>query len=172
MFRVVTLILAEATSIVDAAIAKARQLDVNVSVTVCDEDGRLIAFKRMDGTPAEADRLSIGKAVASAGTGLPSGEVEGAVDYTPVGTVIGEGTSAICIRGGLPIFRNDKIEGACGVAGAVSHELEEECSRAGIASILRCPATAACAFDASAALACAVEATPPRADRTNAPKDD
>jgi len=135
MFRVVTLILAEATSIVDAAIAKARQLDVNVSV--CDEDGRLIAFKRMDGTPAEADRLSIGKAVASAGTGLPSGEVEGAVDYTPVGTVIGEGTSAICIRGGLPIFRNDKIEGACGVAGALSHEQEEECSRAGIACILR-----------------------------------
>jgi len=137
MFRVVTLILAEATSIVDAAIAKARQLDVNVSVTVCDEDGRLIAFKRMDGTPAEADRLSIGKAVASAGTGLPSGEVEGAVDYTPVGTVIGEGTSAIYIRGGLPIFRNGKIEGACGVAGALSHEKEEECSRAGIACILR-----------------------------------
>ena len=91
----------------------------------------------MDGTPAEADRFSIGKAVASAGTGLPSGEVEGAVDYTPVGTVIGEGTSAIYIRGGLPIFRNGKIEGACGVAGALSHEKEEECSRAGIASILR-----------------------------------
>ena len=64
-----TLILAEATSIVDAAIAKARQLDVNVSVTVCDENGRLIAFKRMDGVPAEADRLSIGKAVASEAPG-------------------------------------------------------------------------------------------------------
>jgi hypothetical protein len=43
----VTLILAEATSIVDAAIAKARQLDVNVSLPVCDENGHL--FKRMDG---------------------------------------------------------------------------------------------------------------------------
>jgi uncharacterized protein GlcG (DUF336 family) len=104
MFRVVTLILAEATSIVDAAIAKARQLDVNVSVAVCDELGCLIAFKCMDGAPAEADRASIGKAIASAGTGLPSGEVEGAVEYTLVGTVIGEGRSAICVRGGLPII--------------------------------------------------------------------
>ena len=43
MFGVVTLTLAEAHSIVDAAIAKARQLNVNVSVTVCDERGRLIA---------------------------------------------------------------------------------------------------------------------------------
>jgi hypothetical protein len=47
MFPAVTLILAEATSIVDAAIAKARQLDVNVSLPVCDENGHL--FKRMDG---------------------------------------------------------------------------------------------------------------------------
>jgi len=87
--------------------------------------------------PAEADRLSIGKAVASAGTGLPSGEVEGTVHYTPVGTVIAEGRSAINVRGGLPIFRNGKIEGACGVAGALSHEQEEDCARAGIASIRR-----------------------------------
>ena len=62
---------------------------------------------------------------------------EGAVRYTRVGTVIGEGVSATCVRGGLPIFRNGKIEGACGVAEALSHEQEEECARAGIASILR-----------------------------------
>ena len=38
-----TLTLAEADSIVNAAIAKARQLNVNVSVAVCDEYGHLMA---------------------------------------------------------------------------------------------------------------------------------
>jgi uncharacterized protein GlcG (DUF336 family) len=65
----VTLTLAEANSIVDVAIAKARQLDVKVSVAVCDDQGHLIALNRMDGAYAEVNRFSIGKAVASAATG-------------------------------------------------------------------------------------------------------
>ena len=124
---------AEAHSIVDGAIAKARQLNLNVSVSVCDERGRLIALSRMDGAYTEAGRFSIGKALASAGTGLPSGEVKGIIDSQA--EIVGAGAPPIGIRGGLPIFRNDLIEGACGVDGALSHEQEEECARAGI---LRC----------------------------------
>jgi len=136
MFRVVTLTLAEADSIVNAAIAKARQLNVNVSVAVCDEYGHLIALKRMDGAYAEVNRFSIGKAVVSAGTGLPSGDVEGIVDHPPTADVIGHGGPRIRVRGGLPIFRSGRIEGACGVDGALSREQDEECARAGVASIL------------------------------------
>src|SRR5262245_35442508 len=122
----------------DAAIAKARQLNVIVSVAVCDEMGHLIALNRMDGAyPEIANRFAIGKAIVSAGTGLPSGEVEGTVDHPPAARVVMQGVPAIRIRGGLPIFRNGQIEGACGVGGGLSHEQEEECARAGIASILR-----------------------------------
>jgi uncharacterized protein GlcG (DUF336 family) len=77
----VTLTLAEANSIVDVAIAKAREFNITVSVAVCDNLGHLIALNRMDGVYGEANRFSIGKAVVSAGTGLPSGEVE--VDHFP-----------------------------------------------------------------------------------------
>src|SRR5262249_52557747 len=133
MFGVVTLTLAEAHSIVDAAIAKARQLNVNVSVAVCDERGCLIALSPMNASYAEANRFSIGKAIASAGTGLPSGEVKGIIDSQA--EIVGKGAPPIGIRGGLPIFRNDLIEGGCGVDGALSHEQAEECARAGI---LRC----------------------------------
>jgi glc operon protein GlcG len=136
MFRVVRLTLAEANSIVDAAIAKARQLNVNVSVAVCDDQGHLIALNRMDGAYAEINRFSIGKAVVSAGTGLPSGDVEGIVDHPRAAGVVAQGVPAIRIRGGMPIFRNGQVEGACGVHGASSHEQDEECARAGIASIL------------------------------------
>jgi glc operon protein GlcG len=61
--------LAEANRAIHAALAKAHNLAVNISVTVCDADGRLVAFQRMDGTLAEADRASIGKALASVRSG-------------------------------------------------------------------------------------------------------
>jgi uncharacterized protein GlcG (DUF336 family) len=55
--------LAEANRAIQATLAKAHNLAVNISVTVCDGDGRLVAFQRMDGALAEADRASIGKAM-------------------------------------------------------------------------------------------------------------
>ena len=131
-----TLTLAQANKIVAAAIAKAQQLNIIVNVAVCDNQGHLIAFNRMDGAYAEGDRFAIGKAVASAGTGLPSGEIESRVDHPPVADVVAEGAPALHVRGGLPIFRSAQIEGGCGVDGAPSHhEQEEACARAGIASL-------------------------------------
>ena len=38
--------LAEANRAIQAALAKAHNLAVNISVTVCDADGRLVAFQR------------------------------------------------------------------------------------------------------------------------------
>jgi uncharacterized protein GlcG (DUF336 family) len=102
---------------------------------VCDNLGHLIAFNRVDGGYAEG-RFAIGKAVVSAGTGLPSSEVVGRVDHPPVDNVVGEGMPVVLVRGGLPIFRSGQIEGGCGVDGAPSHhEQEEACARAGIASL-------------------------------------
>jgi glc operon protein GlcG len=70
--RVMTLTLAEANLIVRGAIERAQQLNLNISVAVCNERGRLIAFNRMDGTSEDISHLSIGKAIESAGSGLPS----------------------------------------------------------------------------------------------------
>jgi len=132
-----TLTLAEANSIVHAAIAKARELNITVSVAVCDNLCNLIAFNRMDGVYGEANRFAYAKALVSSSTGLPSGEVKGHVDHPAGAYVFAQGVPAVRVQGGLPIFRNGQIEGACGVAGAASHEQEEECARAGIASIQR-----------------------------------
>src|SRR5262249_45827150 len=54
----------------------------------------------MDGAYSEiANRFSIGKAIVSASTGLPSGEVEGAVDHPAGAGVFGQGMPVIRIRG-------------------------------------------------------------------------
>ena len=61
--------LAEANRAIQAALTKAHNLGVKVSVTVCDADGRLVALQRMDGALAEANRASIGRALASVRSG-------------------------------------------------------------------------------------------------------
>jgi uncharacterized protein GlcG (DUF336 family) len=128
----VTLTLNEADSIVKAAIAKAQELNIIVSVAVCNTQGRVVALNRMVGAFAEVDQFAIGKVIASAATGLPSGDVIGFVDHSRVDEVIGEGLPEYRVRGGLPIFRDGQIEGGCGVDKASSRAQEEECARAGI----------------------------------------
>jgi uncharacterized protein GlcG (DUF336 family) len=127
--------LAEANRAIQGALAKAHNLAVNISVTVCDADGRLVAFQRMDGTLAEAHRASYGKALVSATWGCPSGDVsiEGSDGFKNfrTATVIGEGVSLMRRPGGLPIVRAGQLEGALGVAG-VTDEQAVECALAGI----------------------------------------
>ena len=58
-FRSMTLTLVEANTIVAAAVAKARRLNIIVSVAVCDTQGHLIAFNRMDRAYAEGDGFAL-----------------------------------------------------------------------------------------------------------------
>jgi glc operon protein GlcG len=130
-----TVTLAEAHRIIDGAIAKAHELRVAISVTVCDADGRLVALNRMDGARAESNRFSIGKAIAAAASGRPSGEAETSIDFSRTGTVVGERMPVIRRQGGLPIIRRGVLDGACGVSGADNNEEDEICARAGVVRI-------------------------------------
>jgi uncharacterized protein GlcG (DUF336 family) len=87
----------------------------------------------MDGTYAEAGRSAVGKAVASAATGQPSGEITHVHEHLAPALVIAEGMPVSRIPGGLPVWRGGVIQGACGVAGAPSNDLDEMCARAGVA---------------------------------------
>jgi glc operon protein GlcG len=131
------LTLAEAQRIVDGAIAEARKRHAEISVTVCNAEGRLIALNRMDGAAAEANGASIGKAIAAAAFGRPSDTVEASVDVPlRTGTVTEEGFPIERRRGGLPIIRGGTVEGACGIDGAGSDEQDEACARAGLAMMV------------------------------------
>src|SRR5690349_18294725 len=110
--------LAEAKRIVEGAIAKAQELEVEICVVVCNHEGRLIALLQMDGAFPMASQDAIGKAIVSAGWGLPSGEPVGPSIHLTTGTVMAEGAPALRNRGGLPIIRDGVVEGACGVSGA------------------------------------------------------
>ena len=79
------LTLAEANRVVQATMAKAGELNIKVSVAVCDSGGRLVAFGRMDGAIWASVYGCQGKAVASAAFGRPSGDLSGDAP-TPVGS--------------------------------------------------------------------------------------
>jgi len=61
------LTLSKSRKIADGAIWRARHLKAEISVAVCDSDGRLIAFSRMDGCAGwDVERSSMGVATAAA----------------------------------------------------------------------------------------------------------
>ena len=129
------LTLAEANQIIQAAIAKAKEMNIRISVAVCDAGGRLMAFNRMDGAIWGSVYGSQGKAIASAGFARASGELQERAG-TPIiqGIVAAEGGHMIPSQGAVPVIRNGVCEGACGVGGGTAQQ-DEDCARAGVAKL-------------------------------------
>lgn len=126
------LTLDEANRIVQAALVKAKELNIKISAAVCDAGGRLMAFNRMDGAIWASAYGSQGKAIASAAFGRPSGELtERAEHPTLRGIVAAEGAHMMLGQGAVPIMRNGVVEGACGVGGGTGQQ-DEDCARAGV----------------------------------------
>jgi uncharacterized protein GlcG (DUF336 family) len=126
--------LLKARTIVDRAVRRARDLNIKITLAVCDSRGRLIALNQMDGSTGwEADRRSMGKAVAAAITGQSSDRLlehfeQGVIRVFSMHNVVPPRGQ----RGGLPIVEAGIVEGGCGVSGAPTAEQDEECARAGI----------------------------------------
>jgi len=129
------LTLAEANQIVQAAITRAKEMNIKISVAVCDAGGRLVAFNRMDGALWAGAYGSQGKAIASVAFARPSGELQERAG-TPIvqGIIAAEGGHMIASQGAMPIIRNGVVEGACGVGGGTSQQ-DEDCARAAIAKL-------------------------------------
>ena len=125
----------EANRICDAALAKAAEMGVKVSVSVVDAGTNLVAMKRMDGAIMLGVEGSRGKAVASALFGTPSGEQEERADRPVFRALMTQmGGRLIMGIGAVPIMRDGEVIGACGVGGA-SGEEDEACATAGVAAL-------------------------------------
>jgi glc operon protein GlcG len=126
---------AEANIIADAAIAKAEALNIGINVAVVDSGGRLVTFQRMDNATWAGAYGSQGKAIASVAFGRSSAELqERAAHPTLIGIRAAEGEHMIMGQGAMPIFRDGRVIGACGVGGGTSQQ-DEDCAVAGIAAL-------------------------------------
>jgi uncharacterized protein GlcG (DUF336 family) len=125
--------LAEANRAIVAAQVYARDHGYSISVTVCNSMGHLIAHQRMDDALLGSRHGSVGKAIASAGLGIPSGK-ESDVDLSrsSVSGMLARGLPIIRRAGGLPIKRGGEVQGGIGVSGASTNEQDEECAHRGL----------------------------------------
>ena len=129
------LTLVEANQVVQGAIDKAREMNIRISVAVCDAGGRLMAFNRMDNAIWASVYGSQGKAIASVAFGRASGELaERAGSPIIQGIAAAEGGHMIPSQGAVPIVRNGIVVGACGVGGGTAQQ-DEDCARAGVAKL-------------------------------------
>ena len=129
------LTLAEANTIVQGALDRAREMNIRISVAVCDAGGRLMAFNRMDNAIWASVYGCQGKAIASVAFGRASGELaERAGSPIVQGIAAAEGGHMIPSQGAVPIVRSGVVVGACGVGGGTAQQ-DEDCARAGVAKV-------------------------------------
>ena len=123
------LTLAEANRMIAAAIAKASEINVTLSIAVCDAGGSLVAFSRMDGTSAATATVAQGKVAASAGFGRPSGTLQ--ADSPLIQAVIASlGGRMLPAQGAVPVYKGGEMVGAIGGSGATAQQ-DEDCAQAG-----------------------------------------
>jgi glc operon protein GlcG len=127
------LTLEDAQRMIRAALAKAGEFQVKLSVAVCDTGGNLIAFSRMDGAIVVSATVAHGKAAAAAGFGRPSGALQ--ADSPVIQAVIAAtGGRMLPARGAVPVHKNGDVVGAIGASGATA-EQDELCAQAGAAAL-------------------------------------
>ena len=128
--------LQEARVIIDAGVARARELDQRVAVAVVDEAGHPISMDKMEGAPLHRDRFAIGKALAAVLLRRPTTEAvklreerpelyNGALNMFP--------GQIYLVSGGVPLKDGDRIIGAVGVAGGAAG-VDDKVAEAGIAA--------------------------------------
>jgi len=130
-----SLTLAEANTVVQGALDKAREMNIRISVAVCDAGGRLVAFNRMDGAIWGSVYGCQGKAIASVAFGRASGELQERAGAPIIqGIMAAEGGHMIPSQGAVPIMRDGVAIGACGVGGGTAQQ-DEDCARAGVSGL-------------------------------------
>lgn len=115
---------------IKAAQAKAKSMNIDISVAVVDESGNLVAFVRGDNCSFITAETSRGKAVMAAGFRKPTHEWLPAVKGNPAfWASIAEPLGLVPGGGGYPLTRNGRTIGGVGCGGGLGEE-DELCAQA------------------------------------------
>ncbi len=127
------LTLDDANRMVTAAIAKARDMNIGMSIAVVDAGGHLLAFNRIEDSMWLAAHAAQGKAIASSALGWASADIPG---DNPViqGIFAGLGRNLVPAQGAVPVRRDGVLIGAIGGSGGTSQQ-DEDCAKAGLAAL-------------------------------------
>ncbi len=126
----------DAERMVKAAIAKASELHLTISVTIVDESGVIKCFARMDNAPLISVDASRKKAITAVGFGMPTGESW--FNFIKDDPILREGVHDFCdfmlMGGGIPVTADNQVIGAIGISGG-HYSTDEQCARAGLGAL-------------------------------------
>src|SRR3989441_10008357 len=124
-----------AQKMVNAAVAKAKELGVSENVAILDDGGNLKAFSRMDGAPIPTIEMAQNKAYTAL-LGVSTQDFFNFIQGDP-SLLAGIPTLARVAAwgGGFPIKVDGEIVGAIGLSGAPTVQNDVDCARAALALI-------------------------------------
>lgn len=124
-----------AQKMVNAAVAKARELGVAENVAILDDGGNLKAFSRMDGAPIPTIEMAQSKAY----TALLGVSTQDFVKFIQGDPSLLAGIPTLsriaAWGGGFPINVNGELVGAIGVSGAPTVQNDIDCASAALALV-------------------------------------
>src|SRR6266436_2033718 len=124
-----------AQKMVDAAVAKAREIGVSENVAILDDGGNLKAFSRMDAAPILCIEMALNKAYTAL-FGVSTQDFFNFIQGDP-SLLAGIPTLSRVAAwgGGFPIKVDGEIVGAVGLSGAPAVQNDVDCARAALALV-------------------------------------
>jgi len=124
-----------AQKMVNAAVAKARELGVSENVAILDDGGNLKAFSRMDEAPIPTIEIAQNKAYTAL-FGVSTQDFFNFIRGDP-SLLAGIPTldRVAAWGGGFPIKVNGEVVGAIGISGAPAVQNDVDCARAALALV-------------------------------------
>jgi uncharacterized protein GlcG (DUF336 family) len=121
-----------AQKMVNAAVAKAREIGVTENVAILDDGGNLKAFSRMDGAPIPTIEMAQNKAYTAL-LGVSTQDFFNFIKGDP-SLLAGIPTLSRVAAwgGGFPIKVDGKVVGAIGVSGAPTVQNDVDCAKAAL----------------------------------------
>lgn len=121
--------------LIEAASAKAIEMNVPMVISIVDESGNLKAFRRMDGAALLSVDIATNKAYTAISFGMPTHAWHDFIkDDPPLLHGIVHTPRLVVFGGGYPITENDQIIGGIGVSGG-HYEQDMKVAEAGLAAL-------------------------------------
>ena len=120
-----------AMKLLNAAMAKAREMNVPECIAVVDAGGQLLAFARMDGAFALSFDTALMKAMTAASYGIPTGDIAAGID---IKLAIATQGKRINLPGGLPVIIDGHVIGGIGI-GSGTGEQDKDVAKAALAAL-------------------------------------
>ena len=126
---------ATAVQLAQQTVAACSAEGYNVSASVVDRAGVLLAMVRADGAGTNTAEASRAKAFTSASSRNPTSGIAKAIQSNPDAAGMAQIPGFLVLAGGVPVkIANDTI-GAVGVAGAPGGHLDEACAQKALTAI-------------------------------------